>query len=134
MGVGYAANDDVDIRRQISDYFNCGNQTDAVDFWGYNIYSWCGQSNFADSGYNDQIEFFSNYSVPVFFAEYGCNDPNGAAGRIWEETTALYENNMTEVFVGGIVYMYFEEANDYGENKRFLEKGWRRCTLLTMSC
>lgn len=114
MGVGYAANDDPKIRAEIAYYFNCGNQSEAIDYWGYNIYEWCGKSTIKDSGYDKQIEFFGNYSVPVFFAEYGCNLPNGAAGRIWEETTALYSNEMTGVFSGGIVYMYFQEANDYG--------------------
>jgi hypothetical protein len=116
MGVGYAANDDANIRSEISHYFNCGNQSQAIDFWGYNIYEWCGASSFTGSGYSAQVDFFKNYSVPVFFAEYGCNIPNGAAGRIWEETTALYSDQMTGVISGGIVYMYFEEANDYGKS------------------
>ncbi|KAL7928709.1 glycoside hydrolase family 72 protein [Trichoderma chlorosporum] len=114
QGVGYAANDDVDIRAEIADYFNCGDQSEAIDFWGYNIYSWCGQSDMQKSGYAEQTSFFSNYSVPVFFAEYGCNLPSGAAARIFQETAALYSDTMTPVFSGGIVYMYFEEANDYG--------------------
>lgn len=114
LGVGYAANDDKDIRIEIADYFNCGPETDSIDYWGYNIYSWCGKSSMELSGYSDWVKFFSNYSVPVFFAEYGCNEPDGAAGRIWQETTALYQNEMTKVFSGGIVYMYFQEANDYG--------------------
>ena len=66
------------------------------------------------SGYSDRTDFFRNYSVPVFFAEYGCNTPGGAEGRLWEDTTALYSSNMTGVWSGGIVYMYFEENNDYG--------------------
>ncbi|UKZ83884.1 hypothetical protein TrVFT333_011699 [Trichoderma virens FT-333] len=114
QGVGYAANDDVDIRAEIADYFNCGDQSEAIDFWGYNIYSWCGQSTMQKSGYDEQTTFFSNYSVPVFFAEYGCNLPNGAAARIFQETAALYSDEMSAVFSGGIVYMFFEEANDYG--------------------
>ncbi|POR32007.1 1,3-beta-glucanosyltransferase [Tolypocladium paradoxum] len=114
MGVGYAANDDADIRQEIADYFNCGTAEDSIDYWGYNIYSWCGQSTMAKSGYNDQIKFFQDYSVPVFFAEYGCNLPDGAANRVFQETEALYGDDMTKVFSGGIVYMYFQEANDYG--------------------
>jgi len=114
LGVGYAANDDPDIREEIAHYFNCGDQLNAIDYWGYNIYEWCGSNTFTGSGYDKQVEFFKNYSVPVFFAEYGCNLPNGAAGRIWEETTALYSTDMTDVISGGIVYMYFQEANDYG--------------------
>jgi hypothetical protein len=114
MGVGYAANDDPDIRVHIAQYFNCGKPEEAIDFWGYNIYSWCGQSSFRTSGYADQVEFFRNYSVPVFFAEYGCNTQGGAEGRIFQETTALYSSDMTDVISGGIVYMYHQEANDYG--------------------
>jgi hypothetical protein len=114
MGVGYAANDDSDIRANIAHYFNCGNQSQAIDFWGYNIYEWCGTNTFTGSGYAEQVSFFSNYSIPVFFAEYGCNTQGGAAGRIFEETTALYSSDMTDVISGGIVYMYFQESNDYG--------------------
>ncbi|KAF4983448.1 hypothetical protein FZEAL_1177 [Fusarium zealandicum] len=115
LGVGYAANDDADIREEIADYFNCGDDDERIDYWGYNIYSWCGESSMEDSGYDTQAKFFKDYSVPVFFAEYGCNKPDGAAGRIFQETTALYdEKEMVDVFSGGIVYMYFQEDNDYG--------------------
>ncbi|KAH7141298.1 Glucanosyltransferase-domain-containing protein [Dactylonectria estremocensis] len=114
LGVGYASNDDVDIRDEITAYFNCGDSSDSIDFWGYNIYSWCGESTMEKSSYSEHVKYFSNFSVPVFFAEYGCNEPDGAAARIFQETTALYSDEMTEVFSGGIVYMYFQEDNDYG--------------------
>lgn len=113
LGVGYAANDDAEIRVQITHYFNCGPQEEAIDYWGYNIYQWCGESTIEKSGYGQQVEFFKNYSVPVFFGEYGCNI-GGAAKRIWQETTALYSKEMTDVFSGGIVFKYFQEENDYG--------------------
>lgn len=114
MGVGYAANDDSTIRDNMAHYFNCGDQESAIDFWGYNIYEWCGDSTFEKSGYSEVVDFFSNFSVPVFFSEYGCNS-DGAAARTFQETTELYSDDMTSVIAGGIVYMYFEEANDYGE-------------------
>ncbi|KAK0629958.1 glycoside hydrolase family 72 protein [Bombardia bombarda] len=117
MGVGYAANDDPNIRVPSAHYFNCGEEKEAIDFWGYNIYSWCGTSSFEKSGFDKQTEFFRNYSVPVFFAEYGCNvgdSPPGAEGRLWEDTLALYSDKMTDVWSGGIVYMYHQEENDYG--------------------
>ncbi|KAK2014308.1 glycolipid anchored surface protein [Colletotrichum eremochloae] len=114
MGVGYAANDDADIRVNSAHYFNCGDQAAAIDFWGYNIYSWCGENTLRGAGFDKQIDFFQNYSVPVFFAEYGCNKPSGGDGRIFQETTALYEKEMTDVFSGGIVYMFHQEANDFG--------------------
>lgn len=114
IGVGYAANDDKEIRNEISSYFNCDKTEDSIDFWGYNIYSWCLQSNLERSDYAKHAAFFKNYSVPVFFAEYGCNEPSGAEARIFQETPALYSEPMSSVFSGGIVYMYFEEKNDFG--------------------
>lgn len=115
IGVGYAANDDANIRKDIADYFNCDNTADSIDYWGYNIYSWCGDSSISKSGYDQQAKFFEQYSVPVFFAEYGCNIPGGAKARKFTETGALYSDAMTGVFSGGIVYMYHQEANDYGK-------------------
>jgi hypothetical protein len=110
--VGYATNDDSDIRLNLAHYFNCNTESETIDFWGYNIYSWCGDSNFHTSGYDVRTQEFSNYSKPVFFAEYGCNI--GTKVREFTEVAALYGNKMTPVWSGGIVYMYFEEANNYG--------------------
>ena len=82
MGIGYAADDDATVRLNVANYFNCGDPADGIDFWGYNIYSWCGDSSYVQSGYIDRVAEFANYSVPVFFAEYGCNTQGGgAAGR-----------------------------------------------------
>ncbi|KFA69142.1 hypothetical protein S40285_00049 [Stachybotrys chlorohalonatus IBT 40285] len=115
LGVGYANNDDPDMREDIAHYFNCGTPEESVDFWGYNIYSWCGESTMERSQYDDQVEFFTDYGVPVFLAEYGCNQvEGGAGGRIFQETGALYEDEMTEVFSGGLVFKYQNETNDFG--------------------
>jgi 1,3-beta-glucanosyltransferase GAS1 len=112
IGVGYATNDDKDIRQNMADYFNCGDPAQAIDFWGYNIYSWCGDSSYTLSGYDQRVAEFSSYSVPAFFAEYGCNNPEP---RKFTEVQAIYGSNMTGVFSGGIVYMYFQEVNNYGK-------------------
>lgn len=113
MGVGYAADDDATVRANIAAYFNCGDRASQIDFWGYNIYEWCGDSSYTKSGYDQRVAEFSNYSVPTFFAEYGCNT-GGAANRKFTEVVALYGSDMTPVFSGGIVYEYFQEENDYG--------------------
>jgi 1,3-beta-glucanosyltransferase GAS1 len=116
IGVGYATNDDANIRIDLAHYFNCGdNAADAIDFWGYNIYSWCGASSYTESGYDQRTLEFANYSVPAFFAEYGCNT---VQPRQFTEVGAIFGDNMTEVWSGGIVYMYFQEANDYGKFRR----------------
>jgi hypothetical protein len=111
MVVGYATNDDSEIRVKMADYFNCGPSEESIDFWGYNVYSWCGDSNYKESGYEARTKELASYSVPVFFAEYGCND---IRPRQFTEVGALFGDQMTPVWSGGIVYMYFEEANKYG--------------------
>ncbi|KAF1998558.1 carbohydrate-binding module family 43 protein [Amniculicola lignicola CBS 123094] len=118
LGVGYATAD-VPARNDLAAYFACepadsGNST-AIDFWGYNVYSWCGNSSYSDSSYGERVEFFRDYPVPVFFAEYGCivGIDGGPTHRPFTEVEVLY-GNMTDVFSGGIVYEYFMGANDYG--------------------
>ncbi|KIV81972.1 hypothetical protein PV11_04118 [Exophiala sideris] len=111
IGVGYATNDDADIRVNLADYFDCGDSAAAIDFWGYNIYSWCGNSSYTESGYDQRTDEFSSYNVPVFFAEYGCNT---VQPRTFTEVQALYGSQMSPVWSGGIVYMYFQETNDFG--------------------
>ncbi|KAI1169690.1 Glucanosyltransferase-domain-containing protein [Nemania sp. FL0916] len=117
LGVGYATAD-VPSRDQLAHYFACqpidGTDT-TIDFWGYNVYSWCGFSNYEASSYGERVQFFSDYPVPVFFAEYGCNEgiPGGPTHRPFTEVEVLY-GNMTEVFSGGIVYQWFQSENNFG--------------------
>lgn len=111
MGVGYATNDDADVREDMTDYFNCNSRDEAIDFWGYNIYSWCGDSSYKKSGYDAVVKQFKDFNVPMFFAEYGCN---AVQPRKFTEVEAIYGDEMTPVLSGGIVYMYFQEDNDYG--------------------
>lgn len=109
--VGYAANDDEITRLSIAEYFACGPSSSSVDFYGINMYEWCGNSSYQTSGYESRTEEFSNYSVPLFFSEYGCNVPSP---RIFTEVAALYSSPMTDVWSGGILYEWFQEQNDYG--------------------
>lgn len=111
MGVGYATNDDEEIRDQLLAFFNCGDEDESIDFWGYNIYSWCGKSSFTESGFDKHVEHYKEFNKPVFFAEYGCNK---VTPRLFTEVHSIYGPDMEDVFSGGIVYMYHQEKNNYG--------------------
>lgn len=109
--VGYSANDDIAIRVDLADYFACGNASVRADFFGINMYEWCGQSTFKESGYANITSQYANLGIPIFFSEYGCNE---VSPRKFTEVQAIYGPNMTNIWSGGIVYMYYEEANNYG--------------------
>lgn len=109
--VGYATDDNQLIRANVADYLVCSDENTHIDMFGYNIYEWCGKSSFHESGYEERTKEFSNYPVPAFFSEYGCIDPRP---RRFDDVPVLYSDKMNNVWSGGIVYMYFQEANDYG--------------------
>ncbi|KAK3371198.1 Glucanosyltransferase-domain-containing protein [Lasiosphaeria ovina] len=114
--VGYSAADVRNILFDTWNYFQCvenGDQKDTskVDLFALNSYSWCGNSSFTESGYNVLVEGFTGSSVPVFYSEFGCNNP---APRNFSEVPAIYGSQMTGVFSGGIVYEYTQGVNEFG--------------------
>ncbi|CCE88726.1 Piso0_001504 [Millerozyma farinosa CBS 7064] len=109
--VGYSANDDKQIRVDLADYFACGDSDERADFFGINMYEWCGDSSYKSSGYENATESYKNLGIPIFFSEYGCNE---VTPRKFTEVGTLYGSKMTDVWSGGIVYMYFQEDNNYG--------------------
>ncbi|RDW75080.1 putative beta (1-3) glucanosyltransferase [Coleophoma cylindrospora] len=114
--VGYSA---ADVRSILVDtwaYMQCtttGDSTDPsrVDLFALNSYSWCGDSSYTTSTYNQLVADFSDTSVPVFFSEYGCNDPYP---RIFTEVPVIYGPLMSPVLSGGLVYEFSQEASNYG--------------------
>lgn len=110
--IGYASNDDAIIRNNIFNYFTCG-KDDSVkaDFFGLNMYEWCGYSTYSTSGYRDRTIEFSESPVPIFFSEFGCNT---MSPRPFTEVEAIYGLTMSKVWSGGIAYEYFQHQNGYG--------------------
>ncbi|KAG9739389.1 beta-glucanosyltransferase, partial [Aureobasidium melanogenum] len=91
--VGYSAADVSENRYETAQYMNCGTDDQRSDFFAFNDYSWCDPSSFTTSGWDQKVQTYSNYSLPIFLSEYGCN---------------------TNTRNGGLVYEYSEEGSDYG--------------------
>jgi len=108
--VGYSAADVESNRYEMAAYMNCGPDAVRSDFFAFNDYSWCDPSSFTISGWDQKVQKFNNYSIPIFLSEYGCNTNT----RKFEEVASLYSNNMTSVYSGGLVYEYSQEESKYG--------------------
>jgi 1,3-beta-glucanosyltransferase GAS3 len=112
--VGYSAADVRPLLMGTFDYFSCAiddNDNSKIDFFGLNSYSWCGDATFQSAGYDVLVEDFGNTTIPIFFSEYGCNL---VTPRTWTEVPALYGEEMSRVFSGGVIYEYTQEPNNYG--------------------
>ncbi|KAK3845243.1 MAG: Glucanosyltransferase-domain-containing protein [Linnemannia gamsii] len=110
--VGYANNDDPDIRVEIQSYFNCGKEEERIDFYGINLYEWCGASTtYKTSGYVERTQDIASYSIPVFLSEFGCNL---VTPRIFPEVKSIFGPDMTDNWSGGVVYEWSQEDNNYG--------------------
>ncbi|KAF2000941.1 glycoside hydrolase family 72 protein [Amniculicola lignicola CBS 123094] len=108
--VGYSAADVDSNRFQMAEYMNCGADAIRSDFFAFNDYSWCDPSSYEISGWDQKVAKYSNYSIPLFLSEYGCNKNT----RKFEEVASLYSTDMTGVYSGGLVYEYSEEGSKYG--------------------
>merc|ERR1711881_380276 len=107
--VGYSAADVEDNVYTSAVYFACGDDEMArSDFFAFNDYSWCDPSSLTQSGWDQKVELYSNYSLPIFLSEFGCITNT----REWNEIAALYSEKMTGVYSGGLVYEYNIEPNE----------------------
>ncbi|RPB28606.1 hypothetical protein L211DRAFT_777693 [Terfezia boudieri ATCC MYA-4762] len=122
--VGYSNADHVEFRVSLAEYLACG-EIGWVDFFAINSYQWCGDNTFEGSGYDVLVNDYKNYSLPIFFSEYGCNL---VRPRLFQETAALFSDQMTGVFSGGLIYEYSQEPADYGIVK--IASNGKDCALL----
>ncbi|KAI0402340.1 glycolipid anchored surface protein [Xylaria palmicola] len=114
--VGYSAADVRSVLEDSWNYFQCAINGDSddmsrADIFALNSYSWCGNSNFHDSSYDQLVSLFKTTSVPVFYSEFGCNTPSP---RVFTEIGTIYGSEMASVFSGGVVYEWSQEDNNYG--------------------
>ncbi|KAI1076397.1 glycoside hydrolase family 72 protein [Whalleya microplaca] len=114
--VGYSAADVRSVLQDTYNYFTCAidgdeNDMSISDIFALNSYSWCGDSTFQESGYDQLVDMFKNGTVPIFYSEYGCNTPSP---RVFTEIATIYGSQMTGVWSGGVVYEFAEEPNRYG--------------------
>ncbi|KAJ1818143.1 1 3-beta-glucanosyltransferase gel4 [Coemansia sp. RSA 2598] len=110
--VGYADNDDMEIRMNLINYFNCGDEETRADFYGINTYRWCGDdATFESSGYSDITKNMTDYTIPSLITEYGCNL---VRPRVFHEVESILGSDMSDIFSGAIMYEFTEEDNDYG--------------------
>jgi hypothetical protein len=115
--VGYSAADVESNRYEMAAYMNCGDDAVRSDFFAFNDYSWCDPSTFTKSGWDQKVQKFKDYSIPIFLSEYGCNKGT----REFNEVASIYGTDMTAVYSGGLVYEYSQEESNYGLVK--LENG-----------
>jgi hypothetical protein len=108
--VGYSAADVESNRYEMAEYMNCGTNDERSDFYAFNDYSWCDPSSFKTSGWDQKVQKFKNYGVPIFLSEYGCN----TNARTFGAVASIYSSDMTSVYSGGLVYEYSQEESKYG--------------------
>jgi hypothetical protein len=109
--IGYSAADISTLRPMLQNYLACGsNASEALDFFSLNAYSWCGDSDYRTSGYISLEQNSTDYSIPIFLSETGCNT---VPPRTFEDQTAIF-GEMADTWSGSIIYEWIQETNNYG--------------------
>ncbi|EMD00553.1 glycoside hydrolase family 72 protein [Baudoinia panamericana UAMH 10762] len=110
--IGYSASDIPDLRPNLQNYLACGgNASQALDFFSLNAYEWCGQNTFMGSGYSQLEMNATDYSIPIWFSETGCNT---IKPRTFGDQAAILGPDMDDTWSGAMIYEWIEETNDYG--------------------
>jgi len=115
--VGYAAiNGASNFRDPLANYLSCdlsgGNKdSTAIDLYGLNDYSWCGDSTFQNS-YAGTFGDFAGYNVAAYLSEFGCVT---SPPRLWTESAAIFSTDMSPVWSGGVAFSYFPAQSAAGQ-------------------
>ena len=96
----------------LQNFLVCGtNKSETVDFYSLNAYEWCGDSSYTVSGYDQLQKNATDYPVPIFFSETGCNT---VPPRTFGDQAAILGSEMDNTWSGAIIYEWIEETNNYG--------------------
>ncbi|KAF1809301.1 hypothetical protein P152DRAFT_168381 [Eremomyces bilateralis CBS 781.70] len=110
--IGYSAADIATLRPMLQNYLACGtNYSESLDFFALNAYEWCGKTTFEESGYAALTKNVTEYSIPIYFSETGCNT---VRPRTFADQAAIFGPKMAPYWSGSIVYEWIQEANNYG--------------------
>ncbi|KAH7135179.1 Glucanosyltransferase-domain-containing protein [Dendryphion nanum] len=115
--IGYSAANNANLRKLQQDYFNCGNEKSAADFFSSNVYSWCGTSDFVKSGYETLYREADGYSMPIFLSETGCLSNSSTLNspfRDFADQRVLLGRDMNDRYSGNIMYEWSLGDNGYG--------------------
>lgn len=110
--IGYTATDSPNSRVALPYFLACEDTASSIDYWGINIYEWCGVSDFVTSGYSQRTVELASLGVPAFFSEDGCLVAGSA--RSFSDLPTVYSSNMSDVWSGAIIYEYQMQSNGYG--------------------
>ncbi|RAO71240.1 uncharacterized protein BHQ10_007252 [Talaromyces amestolkiae] len=111
--IGYFTSDDDNWAQQMADYLVCGgNTSEAIDFLGFNDYSWCGQSSMNNSDYGQLTSDLEDIGVPLFFSEDGCTS---VQPRTFDDQAAIFGSNMSDVWSGAIIYEWRKQSGSESE-------------------
>lgn len=65
------------------DFFDCGNETIAADFYSFAVTDLCSDTDFATSSFNDIVDMAGNFDVPVFMAGNTCSGSRSFSDQLW---------------------------------------------------
>jgi len=106
--ISYCATDLTKYRQLTANYLACpsGETDSSIDFFGFNVYSWCGNESYYTSGYDKLYENFQNLDIPVAVSESGCVAGKTGDQDLFAAIAAMLDPVFQAVFSGAVVYQW----------------------------